>query len=62
MRDDGGGGGCCGAAGPTAAQRLRSHLLSEPASSLGETAAHMLAVQAQEFWSGRWALARPYRR
>lgn len=57
MRDDGGGGGCCGAAGPTAAQRLRSHLLSEPASSLGETAAHMLAVQAQEFWSGRWALA-----
>ncbi|WP_256977435.1 winged helix DNA-binding domain-containing protein [Microbacterium sp. Yaish 1] len=56
MRDDGGGGGC-EAAGAIAAQRLRSHLLSEPAPSLGEAAAHMLAVQAQEFWSGRWALA-----
>ncbi|WP_258524711.1 winged helix DNA-binding domain-containing protein [Microbacterium sp. SMR1] len=56
MRDDGGGGGCRGT-GAITTQRLRSHLLSEPASSLGEAGAHMLAVQAQEFWSGRWALA-----
>lgn len=40
-----------------AAQRMRSHLLSAPASTLADTAGHMLAVQAQEFWAGRWALA-----
>ncbi|RKE60041.1 winged helix DNA-binding protein [Microbacterium sp. AG238] len=60
MRDNGGGDsgkGCRGGAEVIAAQRLRSHLLSEPASSLGEAAAHMLALQAQDFWSGRWALA-----
>lgn len=39
------------------AERLRSHLLSRPAATVAEAAAHMLAVQAQEFWAGRWALA-----
>ncbi|MFS0712730.1 winged helix DNA-binding domain-containing protein [Microbacterium sp. 2P01SA-2] len=57
MGGGGGGGGCCGEAAAIPLQRLRSHLLSEPASSLGAAAAHMVAVQAQEFWSGRWALA-----
>lgn len=38
-------------------ERLRSHLLTAPAPSLAETAGHMLAVQSQEFWGGRWALA-----
>lgn len=38
-------------------ERLRSHLLTAPASSLAEAASHMLAVQSQEFWGGRWALA-----
>ncbi|MDD7930538.1 winged helix DNA-binding domain-containing protein [Microbacterium thalli] len=40
-----------------AAQRMRSHLLGEPAPTLAGAAGHMLAVQAQEFWAGRWALA-----
>ncbi len=39
------------------ALRWRSHRLSAPAASLAEAAAHMLAVQGQEFWGGRWALA-----
>lgn len=39
------------------AERLRSHRLSAPAATLAQTGAHMLAVQAQEFWGGRWALA-----
>ncbi|KAA9085017.1 winged helix DNA-binding domain-containing protein [Microbacterium radiodurans] len=40
-----------------AAQRMRAHLLSAPAATVTDAAAHMLAVQAQEFWAGRWALA-----
>ncbi|MDN3496345.1 winged helix DNA-binding domain-containing protein [Planococcus sp. APC 4015] len=38
-------------------ERLRSHRLSAPAGDVAAAAAHMLAVQAQEFWGGRWALA-----
>lgn len=38
------------------AERLRSHRLVAPARSVAEAAAHLLAVQAQEFWAGRWAL------
>jgi len=37
--------------------RLRSHRLSAPAATVRDAAVHMLAVQAQEFWAGRWALA-----
>ncbi|QLD12493.1 winged helix DNA-binding domain-containing protein [Microbacterium oleivorans] len=37
-------------------ERLRSQLLSTPAPTPADAAGHMLAVQAQEFWSGRWAL------
>lgn len=39
------------------AARLRSHRLTAPARSVSDVARHMLAVQAQEFWAGRWALA-----
>lgn len=39
------------------AERLRSHRLTAPAGSLADAAEHMLAVQSQEFWGGRWALA-----
>ncbi len=39
------------------ADRLRAHRLTAPAASPVEAAAHLLAVQAQEFWGGRWALA-----
>lgn len=39
------------------AERLRSHRLTAPARSAMDAARHMLAVQAQEFWAGRWALA-----
>ncbi|MGP6170956.1 winged helix DNA-binding domain-containing protein [Microbacterium sp. A196] len=39
------------------AERLRSHRLIAPARSVADAAHHMLAVQAQEFWAGRWALA-----
>jgi hypothetical protein len=39
------------------AARLRSHRLTAPARSVADAARHMLAVQAQEFWAGRWALA-----
>ena len=39
------------------ADRLRSHRLTAPARSVADAARHMLAVQAQEFWAGRWALA-----
>ncbi len=39
------------------AERLRCHRLSAPAADVRAAAAHMLAVQAQEFWAGRWALA-----
>lgn len=39
------------------AERLRSHLLSAPASDVVTAAEHLLATQAQEFWGGRWALA-----
>ncbi len=39
------------------AERLRSHRLTAPAPSVADAARHMLAVQAQEFWAGRWALA-----
>lgn len=38
-------------------RRLRSHRLTAPAPSPEAAARHMLAVQAQEFWGGRWALA-----
>lgn len=38
-------------------ERLRSHRLTAPAPSVADAARHMLAVQAQEFWAGRWALA-----
>jgi hypothetical protein len=38
-------------------ERLRSHRLSAPASTVAEAARHMLATQSQEFWGGRWALA-----
>lgn len=38
-------------------ERLRSHRLTAPARSVADAARHMLAVQAQEFWAGRWALA-----
>lgn len=37
--------------------RLRAHLLTAPAATVLDAAAHMVAVQAQEFWGGRWALA-----
>jgi hypothetical protein len=37
-------------------ERLRSHRLTAPARSATDAAAHMLAVQAQEFLAGRWAL------
>lgn len=37
--------------------RLRSHRLTAPARAVADAARHMLAVQAQEFWAGRWALA-----
>jgi hypothetical protein len=46
-------------------ERLRSHRLTAPAASVLDAATHMLAVQSQEFWGGRWALAqrtRPARR
>ncbi|WP_194420122.1 winged helix DNA-binding domain-containing protein [Microbacterium abyssi] len=39
------------------AERLRSHRLTAPARSVADAARHLLAVQAQEFWAGRWALA-----
>jgi hypothetical protein len=38
-------------------RRLRAHRLAAPAPTPVEAARHMLAVQAQEFWGGRWALA-----
>jgi len=38
-------------------RRLRSHRLISPAATLTAAAAHMLAVQAQDFGAGRWALA-----
>ncbi|WP_345801776.1 winged helix DNA-binding domain-containing protein [Microbacterium sp. AZCO] len=38
-------------------ERLRSHRLSAPATTIAAAAEHMLATQAQEFWGGRWALA-----
>ncbi|WP_307362963.1 winged helix DNA-binding domain-containing protein [Microbacterium murale] len=37
--------------------RLRSHRLTAPARSVADAARHMLAVQAQDFGAGRWALA-----
>ncbi|WP_217183176.1 winged helix DNA-binding domain-containing protein [Streptomyces sp. AC495_CC817] len=37
-------------------ERLRSHRLTAPARTIGDAAAHMLAVQSQEFLAGRWAL------
>ncbi|MEJ1087166.1 winged helix DNA-binding domain-containing protein [Microbacterium sp. Mu-80] len=36
--------------------RLRSHRLTAPARSVSDAAEHMLAVQAQDFLAGRWAL------
>jgi hypothetical protein len=42
---------------PLTDQRLRSHRLTAPAASIADAAEHMLAVQSQEFWGGRWALA-----
>ncbi|MBO0980131.1 winged helix DNA-binding domain-containing protein [Microbacterium sp. SD291] len=39
------------------AERLRSHRLTAPASTVTDAAAHMLAVQSQDFTAGRWALA-----
>ena len=38
-------------------ERLRSHRLSAPARTVADTARHMLATQAQEFWGGRLAVA-----
>ncbi|MCI1020351.1 winged helix DNA-binding domain-containing protein [Microbacterium sp. C5A9] len=38
-------------------ERLRSHRLTAPARSVTDAAAHMLAVQSQDFTAGRWALA-----
>ena len=38
-------------------ERLRSHRLTAPAGSVTDAAAHMLAVQSQDFTAGRWALA-----
>lgn len=38
-------------------ERLRSHRLTAPARSVTDAAAHMLAVQSQDFTGGRWALA-----
>lgn len=38
-------------------ERLRSHRLTAPARTLTDAAAHMLAVQSQDFTAGRWALA-----
>ncbi len=37
-------------------ERLRSHRLTAPARTVTDAAAHMLAVQSQEFLAGRWAL------
>ena len=39
------------------AERLRSHRLTALARSVVDAARRMLAVQAQEFRAGRWALA-----
>ncbi|WP_243230812.1 winged helix DNA-binding domain-containing protein [Microbacterium sp. CIAB417] len=39
------------------AERLRSHRLTAPAPTVADAASHLLAVQSQEFWGGRWALA-----
>lgn len=39
------------------ARRWRSHRLGSPARTITAAAEHMFAVQAQEFWGGRWALA-----
>ncbi|WP_288871726.1 winged helix DNA-binding domain-containing protein [uncultured Microbacterium sp.] len=39
------------------AERLRSHRLSAPTRTVTDAAAHMLAVQSQDFTAGRWALA-----
>ena len=38
-------------------ERLRSHRLTAPARTPAAAARHLLAVQSQEFWAGRWALA-----
>ncbi|MEV4735854.1 MULTISPECIES: winged helix DNA-binding domain-containing protein [unclassified Microbacterium] len=38
-------------------ERLRSHRLSAPARTVTDAAAHMLAVQSQDFTAGRWVLA-----
>ncbi|MFB4348932.1 winged helix DNA-binding domain-containing protein [Microbacterium sp. CR_7] len=38
-------------------ERLRSHRLTAPARTVTDAAAHMLAVQSQDFTAGRWALA-----
>ncbi|MEX0159281.1 MULTISPECIES: winged helix DNA-binding domain-containing protein [unclassified Microbacterium] len=43
-------------------ERLRSHRLTAPAASVTDAAAHMLAVQSQDFTAGRWALAARTRR
>ncbi|WP_240638792.1 winged helix DNA-binding domain-containing protein [Microbacterium sp. ABRD28] len=42
---------------PLLARRLRSHRLSAPAATLEAAARSLLAVQAQDFVGGRWALA-----
>ncbi|WP_159501172.1 winged helix DNA-binding domain-containing protein [Microbacterium sp. 18062] len=46
----------------TRAERLCAHRLTAPAADPVAAARHMLAVQAQEFWGGRWALALRSRR
>lgn len=38
-------------------ERLRSHRLTAPARAVTDAAAHLLAVQSQDFTAGRWALA-----
>ncbi|UWF78013.1 winged helix DNA-binding domain-containing protein [Microbacterium neungamense] len=40
----------------TSSDRLRSHRLTTPAATVADAAAHMLAVQSQDFLAGRWAL------
>lgn len=37
--------------------RLRSQRLERPAESVSATVDHLLAIQAQEFWGGRWAIS-----
>lgn len=57
-RRDVGAAGQYGGMTPSAllSERLRSHRLTAPTRTVTDAAAHMLAVQSQEFLAGRWAL------